>query len=77
MIKKEIHEFSYLYKNYDNARTTFIDVTERKNVVIDDNIKNLKKYFGFTLNVVLDEYKNLNRIQNQRMREHFSKSTNI
>ena len=77
MIKKEIHEFSYLYKNYDNARTTFIDVTERKNVIIDNNIKNLKKYFGFTLNVVLDEYKNLNRIQNQRMREHFSKQTNV
>ena len=77
MIKKEINEFSYLYKNYDNARTTFIDVTEGKNVAIDDNIKNLKKYFGFTLNVVLDEYKKLNRIQNQRMREHFSKSTNI
>ena len=77
MIKKEIHEFSYLYKNYDNARTTFIDVTERKNVVIDDNIKNLKKYFGFTLNIVLDEYKKLNRIQNQRMREHFSKQSNV
>ena len=73
MIKKEINEFSYLYKNYDNARTTFIDVTERENVVIDDNIKNLKKYFGFTLNVVYDEYQKLNKVHNLRIKEHFSK----
>ena len=62
-----------MYKNYDYARTTFIDVTERENVVIDDNIKNLKKYFGFTLNVVDDEYHKLNKVHNLRIKEPFSK----
>ena len=74
-IKSEISEFNYLYKNYDNARTTFIDVTERENVVYDDNFRNLQKYFGFTLNIIYKEYQNLNKVHNIRIKDHFSKTS--
>ena len=74
-IKSEISEFNYLYKNYDNARTTFIDVTERENVVYDDNFRNLQKYFGFTLNIIYKEYQNLNNVHNTRIKDHFSKTS--
>ena len=71
-MKNEMKEFNNLYKKYDNARTTFVDVTDEKEIIIDDNFKNLKKYFGFTLNMVYDEYIELNKVHNLRTREHFA-----
>ena len=71
-IKNEIKEFHYMYKNYDKIRKTFIDITERKNFTADDNFRNIKKNFGFMLNVVYDEYKSLNKEINLRVKEHFS-----
>ena len=74
-IKHELNEFNYLYKKYENARNTFIDVSGRENVSHDDNYKNLQKYFGFTLNIIYDEYQNLNKLHNFRIKEHFSKTS--
>ena len=71
-MKYEMNEFEYLYKIYDEARTTFIDVTDKKKIVYDDNFKGLKQYFGFTLNSVFKEYQNLHQTQYIRTNIHFS-----
>ena len=71
-IKNEINEFNYMYKDYNEARKTFIDRTEKKNIVVDDEFKSLKNYFGFSLNVVYNEYLNLNKVIELRIKEHFS-----
>ena len=71
-IKNEINEFNYMYKDYNEARKTFIDRTEKKNIVVDDEFKSLKNYFGFSLNVVYNEYLNLNKVVELRIKEHFS-----
>ena len=71
-IKDEINEFNYMYKNYDKIRTTFIDATDKKYFAEDDNFKSLKKNFGFILNSVYSEYKNLAKVINLRIKEHFS-----
>ena len=71
-IKNEINEFNYLYKEYITARKTFIDETDKKNIVINDEFKSLKNYYGFILNVVYDEYLNLNKEIEFRIKEHFS-----
>ena len=71
-MKYEINEFEYLYNIYDEARTTFIDVTDKKKIVFDDNFKGLKKYFGFTLNSVFKEYQNLHQTQYIRANNHFN-----
>jgi len=71
-MKYEVNEFEYLYKIYDEARTTFVDVTDKKKIVFDDNFKGLKKYFGFTLNSVFKEYQNLHQAQYIRMNNHFN-----
>jgi hypothetical protein len=71
-MKYEVNEFEYLYKIYDDARTEFIDVTDKKKIVFDDNFKGLKKYFGFTLNSVFIEYQNLHQTQYIRMKNHFN-----
>ena len=71
-IKNEINEFNYMYKNYDEIRKTYIDMTEKKNLVIDDDFIILKKYFGFNLNVVYNEYINLNKVIGLKIKEHFT-----
>ena len=76
-MRKELNEFEYLYKNYDSARTTFIDVTDRKNIVFDDNFKGLKRYFGYTLNIVFNEYNNLHLAHFIRAKEHFNNISEI
>lgn len=76
-MRNELEEFEYLYKNYDNARITFIDVTDRKTITFDDNFKSLKRYFGYTLNIVFNEYQNLHLTQFLRSKEHFKSITNI
>ena len=76
-MRNEIKEFEYLYKNYDTARITFIDVTDRKNIVFDENFINLKKYFGCTLNIVFNEYNNLHSSHFLRAKEHFNNASNI
>ena len=45
---------------------------EKKNIVVDDEFKSLKNYFGFSLNVVYNEYLNLNKVIELRIKEHFS-----
>ena len=76
-MRNEFNEFDYLYKNYDNARTTFVDVTDRKNIVFDDNFKGLKRYFGYTLNIVFNEYQNLHSTHYIRTKEHFNNISKI
>ena len=76
-MRNELNEFEYLYKNYDAERTKFIDVTDRKNIVMDDNFKNLKKYFGYTLNIVFNEYNNLHLSHFLRTKEHFNDISQI
>lgn len=76
-MKSELNEFEYLYKNYNDARTTFIDITDKKNIVFDDNFKNLKRYFGYTLNIVFNEYSNLNSEQSNRTKEHLNDISKI
>ena len=76
-MRNELEEFEYLYKNYDNARITFIDVTDRKTITFDDNFKSLKRYFGYTLNILFNEYQNLHLTQFLRSKEHFKNITNI
>lgn len=76
-MRNELNEFDYLYKNYDAARTTFIDVTDRKNIVMDENFKGLKRYFGYTLNIVFNEYNNLNLTHFLRTKEHFNDISQI
>ena len=71
-IKDEINEFNYMYKNYDEIRKTYIDMTEKKNLVIDDDFIILKKYFGFNLNVVYNEYINLNKVIGLKIKDHFT-----
>ena len=71
-MRNEFNEFEYLYKNYNSARTTFIDVTDRKNIVFDENFKGLKRYFGYTLNIVFNEYNNLHLTHFLRAKEHFN-----
>ena len=71
-IKNEINEFNYMYSNYDEIRKTYIDMTEKKNLVIDDDFIIYKKYFGFYLNVVFNEYINLNKVIGLKIKEHFS-----
>lgn len=71
-MKYEMNEFEYLYKIYDEARTTFIDVTDKKKIVFDDNFKGLKQYFGFTLNSVFKEYQSLHQTQYIRAESHFN-----
>ena len=71
-IKNEINEFNYMYKNYDEIRKTYIDMTEKKNLVIDDDFIILKKYFGFNLNVVYNEYINLNKVIGLKIKDHFT-----
>ena len=70
--KNEITEFNHLYKEYNSSRETFIDITDKKNIVINDEFKSLKNYFGFTLNVVYNEYLNLSKEIELRIKEHFS-----
>ena len=55
-MRNELKEFEYLYKNYESARITFIDVTDKKDIVFDENFIGLKRYFGYTLNIVFKEY---------------------
>ena len=76
-MRNEFNEFEYLYKNYNSARTTFIDVTDRKNIVFDENFKGLKRYFGYTLNIVFNEYNNLNLAHFLRTKEHFNNISQI
>ena len=71
-IKNEINEFNCMYSNYDEIRKTYIDMTEKKNLVIDDDFIIYKKYFGFYLNVVFNEYINLNKVIGLKIKEHFS-----
>ena len=76
-MRNELNEFEYLYKNYDTARITFVDVTDRKNIVFDENFKNLKRYFGYTLNIVFNEYQNLHLTHFLRAKEHFNNITKV
>ena len=76
-MRNELNEFDYLHKYYDAARTTFIDVTDRKNIVMDENFKGLKRYFGYTLNIVFNEYNNLNLTHFLRTKEHFNDISQI
>ena len=76
-MRNELNEFEYLYKNYDTARITFVDVTDRKNIVFDENFKNLKRYFGYTLNIVFNEYQNLHLTHFLRTKEHFNNITKV
>ena len=76
-MRNELNEFEYLYKNYDTARITFVDVTDRKNIVFDENFRNLKRYFGYTLNIVFNEYQNLHLTHFLRTKEHFNNITKV
>ena len=76
-MRNELKEFEYLYKNYESARITFIDVTDKKDIVFDENFIGLKRYFGYTLNIVFKEYNNLNSSHFFRAKKHFNNISNV
>ena len=76
-MRNELNEFDYLYKNYNNVRITFIDVTDRKNIDFDDNFKGLKRNFGYNLNIVFNEYQKLHSTHYFRTKEHFNNISKI
>ena len=44
---------------------------------MDDNFKGLKKYFGYTLNIVFNEYNKLHSSHFLRTKEHFNNISQI
>lgn len=70
-IKKELQQFEPIYNTYNEARTTYVDITDKRNYEINETFIGLERYFGYTLNVTIREYEKLHYNHYIRTKQHF------